>query len=94
MVTIHLASVLRTGAPALHGRTIEPFEGTVGELLERIATEGGPAFRARLFDGAVPRRYLNIYVDGTDIRFSGGLATPVGGSARVDLIPAVAGGSG
>jgi molybdopterin synthase sulfur carrier subunit len=92
MVTVFLASVLRSAAPALHGRELPGFTGTVGELLERLGEEGGPGFRSRLFDGDGVRRYLNVYVDGTDIRFVDGLRTPVPAAARVDLIPAVAGG--
>jgi molybdopterin synthase sulfur carrier subunit len=92
MVTVYLASVLRAAAPELHGREWAGFSGTVGELLERIGDEAGPAFRARLFEEGKLRRYLNVYVDGTDIRFAEGLSTELPPTARVDLIPAVAGG--
>jgi molybdopterin synthase sulfur carrier subunit len=92
MVTVFLASVLRTAAPALNEREFPEFSGTLEELLEVLCREGGPGFRARLYDGARLRKYLNIYVDGKDIRYLGGVSTPIGTAARVDLIPAVAGG--
>jgi molybdopterin converting factor small subunit len=38
------------------------------------------------------RRFVNIYVDDDDVRFTDGLATPVGEKASVSIIPAVAGG--
>ena len=38
------------------------------------------------------RPHVNIFVDGEDVRFSGGLDTPVGDGAEVFLIPAVSGG--
>lgn len=38
------------------------------------------------------RRYVNVYVDGEDCRHSGGLDTPVGDDAEVQVIPSVAGG--
>ncbi|MHB8352345.1 MAG: MoaD/ThiS family protein [Thermoplasmata archaeon] len=92
MVKVFLASVLRSTAPSLNGREFPDPEGTVADLLERIAAAGPDGFRARIFEGTALRRYLAVYVDGTDIRFTGGLATPIGAAGRVDLIPAVAGG--
>ena len=38
------------------------------------------------------RRYVNVFVDGEDCRHSGGLATPVGDGAEVQVLPSVAGG--
>jgi len=36
--------------------------------------------------------YLNVFVDGDDIRLLGGLDTPVAPAAKILLLPAVAGG--
>ncbi|WP_231929888.1 MoaD/ThiS family protein [Micromonospora inositola] len=38
------------------------------------------------------RRYVNVYVDGEDCRHVGGLDTPVGDGAEVQVLPSVAGG--
>jgi molybdopterin converting factor small subunit len=38
------------------------------------------------------RRFVNVYVGDEDVRFSGGLDTPVPADAHVSVIPAVAGG--
>lgn len=92
MVSISLGSVLRTAAPTLDPAEFDGFEGTMQELLERLCGSDRPALRDKVFAGTAVRRYLNIYVDGRDIRFTGGLATRVGPDSRVDLIPAVAGG--
>ncbi len=91
MVTIHLGSVLRICAPQLDLRQFAEFSGTLPELLERLASAGGPALRDRLLEGGNPRRYLNIFVDGRDVRF---LPSPVRvrPGTVVDLLPAVAGG--
>ncbi len=51
------------------------------DLKERIADE----------DGAL-RRFVNVYLDGDDIRFGEGLATPVKDGAQLQILPAVAGG--
>jgi sulfur-carrier protein len=53
-----------------------------GELRDRISDE----------DGSL-RRFVNVYVDGEDIRFLNGLATPVAGGEELTILPAVAGGS-
>ena len=52
-----------------------------------------PGIRARVLDDAgALRRFVNVYVDDEDVRFTDGLATPVKDGARISVIPAVAGG--
>jgi molybdopterin synthase sulfur carrier subunit len=41
--------------------------------------------------GAI-RRFINIYVDGEDVRFLSELKTPVKDGAEVSIVPAIAGG--
>ncbi|MGE3268813.1 MAG: ubiquitin-like small modifier protein 1 [Chloroflexota bacterium] len=52
-----------------------------------------PAIRQRLRDdeGAL-RRFVNLYVNGEDVRFLQGLATSLKAGDEVSIIPAVAGG--
>jgi molybdopterin synthase sulfur carrier subunit len=52
-----------------------------------------PAIRQRLRDdeGAL-RRFVNLYVNGEDVRFLQGLATALKSGDEVSIIPAVAGG--
>lgn len=52
-----------------------------------------PGFRARLIDerGEV-LRFVNIFVNERDIRFLGGLQTPLTDGAEVSIVPAMAGG--
>ena len=38
------------------------------------------------------RRFINIYVDGEDVRFLDDLATPVPDGAEIAIVPAIAGG--
>ena len=65
---------------------------TVQWLLDSVAG-GFPALARRLRDetGAV-RRYVNIYVNGTEIRRLQGLATEVAPGQEVLIIQSVAGG--
>jgi molybdopterin synthase sulfur carrier subunit len=46
----------------------------------------------RLVDGGKLHRFVNIYVNDEDVRFSGGLATEITDGDSVTILPAVAGG--
>lgn len=66
--------------------------GTLAAVLDEIG-DRWPRLERRLRDeSGVLRRYVNIYVDGEDCRRSGGLDTPVPGSAEIQVLPSVAGG--
>jgi molybdopterin synthase sulfur carrier subunit len=52
-----------------------------------------PDLRARLRDeNGELRRFVNLYVNGEDIRFLGGLETSLNSGDEMSIIPAVAGG--
>ncbi|TVU64618.1 MoaD/ThiS family protein [Paenarthrobacter nitroguajacolicus] len=65
---------------------------TVGQLLDSV-TEDYPVLARRLRDetGAL-RRYVNIYVNGDEIRRGKGLETEVAAGQEVLIIQSVAGG--
>ncbi len=65
---------------------------TLGEVLDALAA-GRPLLDRRIRDetGRL-RRFVNVYVDGEDVRFGGGVATPVPDRAVVQVLPSVAGG--
>jgi molybdopterin converting factor small subunit len=46
----------------------------------------------RLVDNGKLNRFVNIYVNDEDVRFSGGLDTEIGDGDSVTILPAVAGG--
>ena len=46
----------------------------------------------RLVENGKLQRFVNIYVNDEDVRFSGGLATEVNDGDTVTILPAVAGG--
>ncbi|KUH80326.1 MULTISPECIES: MoaD/ThiS family protein [unclassified Mycobacterium] len=47
----------------------------------------------RLMDNGKLNRFVNIYVNDEDVRFSGGLDTTIADGDSVTILPAVAGGS-
>jgi len=52
-----------------------------------------PAFRDRVVtELGELRPHLNVFVDGENIRYSGGFATPVREGAEVVILPALSGG--
>jgi sulfur-carrier protein len=64
---------------------------TVGEVLDAVYAQH-PELRDRLTDDGRLRRFVNVYVDGEDVRFGDGLDTPVAPGAELQVLPAVAGG--
>jgi len=92
-ISVVLPSVLQ---PLAGGQSIltAPADGavTVGRLLDSLAGDY-PVLARRLRDetGAV-RRYVNIYVNGDEVRRLDGLETEVAAGQEVVIIQSVAGG--
>jgi molybdopterin synthase sulfur carrier subunit len=86
---IRIPSVLR--AEAAGSRSVMVEGTSVREALGALITQY-PNLESRVLpDGAVPA-FLNLFVDGQDVRLLDGLDTPVGGESTLLLLPAVAGG--
>ena len=52
-----------------------------------------PGVKGRLCDGdGGLRRFVNLYVNGEDVRFLQGLKTPLQSGDEVSIVPAIAGG--
>jgi molybdopterin converting factor small subunit len=52
-----------------------------------------PGLKDRLLKDGKLNRFVNIYVDDEDVRFTGGLETEVSEGGTVTILPAVAGGA-
>jgi molybdopterin synthase sulfur carrier subunit len=89
MATIRIPPILRPDAGG--NRQVEAAGSTVREVLEGLVTTY-PALRDRIFDGDDLPQFLNVFVDGSDVRLFDGLATAVADEATIILLPAVAGG--
>jgi molybdopterin synthase sulfur carrier subunit len=64
---------------------------TVGEVLD-LLFDRYEELRERICEDGNLRRFVNVYVDGEDIRFLSGLDTEVADGNEVTILPAVAGG--
>ena len=52
-----------------------------------------PGLKERLCDETGElRRFVNVYINGEDVRFQQGVQTPLKGGDEVSIVPAVAGG--
>ena len=91
MSVVRIPPVLR--AQAGGQKTIEVEGDTVAAVLEHLVA-AHPGLGPQLFgdDGSL-HRFVNVYVDGQHIRYTGELATPVPDRADIVILPAMAGGT-
>jgi molybdopterin converting factor small subunit len=92
-VEVRIPTILRTytgGEKAVSGSG-----ATLSELIDDLEASH-PGIKDRLVeakDGEHDlRRFVNVYVNDEDVRFTGGLSTEVGDGDQVVVLPAVAGG--
>jgi molybdopterin synthase sulfur carrier subunit len=88
--TVRIPPVLRTETG---GKAQVDAEGeTVRDLLDDLMGRF-PALRDQLYEGQEVAPFVNVYVDGEDVRTRQGLETRLDDDSTVILLPAVAGGS-
>jgi molybdopterin converting factor small subunit len=66
-----------------------------GETLEQVIADlenQFPGISGRLIEDGKLRRFVNIYINDEDVRFTGSLSAPVSEGDSVTVLPAVAGG--
>ena len=91
MSTIKVPSVLRANVGG--AREVEAPGETIGEVLDSLVGTY-PSLRSQLFtDDGELNRFVNVYVNGQDVRYLDGRATAVAAEDEVRLLPAMAGGS-
>ncbi|MBA2254028.1 MAG: MoaD/ThiS family protein [Chloroflexi bacterium] len=90
MPTVRIPPVLRTQAGGQ--KQLQILGTTVGEVIQAL-TSAHPALRDQLLttDGTL-NRFVNVFVNGSDVRYLQELETPVGDSDTLILLPAMAGG--
>lgn len=90
MSTVFIPSVLRANVGGAKSLDIagESIREVVSALVERHPSLGGQLLTP---DGDL-NRFVNVYVNGQDVRYLAGLETPVAPADEVRLLPAMAGG--
>ncbi|MEM3723178.1 MAG: molybdopterin-synthase adenylyltransferase MoeB [Candidatus Hadarchaeales archaeon] len=95
MVKVHVKfSVMFKNMTGVTADTIETSNDTVRGLIDALILKFGPQFGERVLDPKTGglRRFVNVFVNGKDIRNLQGLDTKLEDGAEVRVIPAVAGG--
>jgi sulfur-carrier protein len=88
-IEVRVPTILRTytdGEKSVTGQG-----GSLAELIDDLESRH-PGIKDRLIEGSDLRRFVNVYVNDEDVRFTGGLGTSVGDGDQVVVLPAVAGG--
>jgi cysteine synthase B len=90
MTTVRIPPTLRaeTGGE----RQVTASGATVRELLDDLMTHF-PGLRSQIVEDGEIAPFVNVYVEGEDVRTLDGMDTPVHDGATVILLPAMAGGS-
>jgi molybdopterin converting factor small subunit len=90
-VQVRVTAVLQKLTGGL--KAIDATGGTVAEVLDDV-DQRFPGFKAQMYgeDGRL-HRFVNIYLNDEDIRYTGGPETPLKPGDVLDILPALAGGA-
>ena len=90
MSTVFIPAVLRTNVGGVKSLEVpgDSIRTVVDALVEQHPSLGGQLLTE---DGDL-NRFVNVYVNGQDVRYLSGLDTPVAPTDEVRLLPAMAGG--
>jgi MoaD family protein len=88
-VQVSIPTILRpyTGGE----KRVEATGATLADLISDLDANH-PGLGDRLLENGELRRFVNVYLNDEDVRFIGGLATPLADGDAVTVLPAVAGG--
>ena len=90
-IEVRIPTILRTYTAG--AKTVNGEGATLEELLGDLESRH-PGLKDRLTDESGVRRFINVYLNDEDVRFLGGLGTPVADGDTITVLPAVAGGAG
>ncbi|WP_433511580.1 MoaD/ThiS family protein [Nonomuraea sp. CA-143628] len=88
-IEVRIPTILRTYTAG--AKAVDAEGATLDELISNLESLH-PGIKDRLVDQGALRRFVNVYLNDEDVRFLGGLGTPVSDGDTVTVLPAVAGG--
>jgi molybdopterin synthase sulfur carrier subunit len=91
MVKVRFSSALNN-VTGTRETTFNLGDTSVKNVFYELISKFGPEFEKRIFENGEIRRFVNVYVNGEDIRHLSGLDTPVTDADEISLLPAVSGG--
>ena len=93
-IEVRIPTILRTYTGG--EKAVQASGSTLGEVIDDLESNH-PGIKDRLIeakDGSSDlRRFVNLYVNDEDVRFTGGLETGLSDGDQVVVLPAVAGGA-
>ena len=88
-IEVRIPTILRNYTDG--AKAVSAEGATLDELIANLESRH-PGIKDRLVDDNGLRRFVNVYLNDEDVRFLGGLGTPVSDGDTVTVLPAVAGG--
>jgi sulfur-carrier protein len=89
-IEVRIPTILRTYTGG--EKAVEASGSTLSELIDDLESNH-PGLKDRLIEGEDLRRFVNLYVNDEDVRFTGGLGTELSDGDQIVVLPAVAGGA-
>ncbi len=72
--------------------TVSVSAGSIGGIVTELSQRFPGIVKPLLDDKGELRKFVNIYLNGEDIRFASGVDTPTKDGDEVSIVPAIAGG--
>ena len=89
-IEVRIPTILRTYTA---GETAVDASGaTLSAVIDDLEANH-PGLKDRLLENGDLRRFINVYVNDEDVRFTGGLETALSDGDQIVVLPAVAGGA-
>jgi molybdopterin synthase sulfur carrier subunit len=88
-VTVSIPTILRTHTGG--EKSVQVSGDTLAEVIDSLEADHA-GLKARLVKEGTLHRFINVYVNDEDVRFTGGLEAKVADGDNVTILPAVAGG--
>ena len=90
-IEVRIPTILRTHTGG--NKTVEGSGNTLAALIDDIDSKHSGLKNRLVTEEGKLHRFVNVYVNDEDVRFLGGLATPLKDGDSVTVLPAVAGGA-
>lgn len=91
MVKIRFSSALRN-VTQTNEITLDIGKTTLKHVLDTLTQKFGNDFEKRILDKEEIRRFVNIYINGEDVRHLKGIHSDVRDNDEISILPAVSGG--
>ena len=88
-IEVRIPTILRTYTGG--EKAVDASGATLAELIDDLEANYA-GLKDRLLENGDLRRFVNVYVNDEDVRFTGGLETVITDGDQVVVLPAVAGG--